>query len=1109
MRCAQLPLDKSLDPSRAVTLEDVEHALTRTWAEAAHEQAQAGNFAAARIAVEAVESRSGEDDTSLRADIELARGRALAAARTLIDDVSGRVATATRQGRLPEPGRSDLTSRLQAAEAELASDDFSAVNRQIATVESQLPQLAAQAKADLVQRARDGINNAQSEVPNDVMTKITHLVDAGDLATAEDYLLTALAGEEPPTAVVEDDLERFFPAVPDQFPTGITTALIEAVVAGGNHTGLDFSHLRTRDRNTTTETLRAWTQLLKNWRTAKNNPHQLRGALRIAGIEYGSEQLTDHPYTPNRRWIELADVQFLGGSRLPAFGTEAGGRLRILLTTDVSDVTTLLAWAAQDTSPLPILVVLLGTLSATSRRELAAQSAKQDSKPLLCLDAAALAYLASKASSSFSTTERILAPFAATNPYQPDANEAVPREMFYGRQQELTDITAMSGAQLLYGGRQLGKSALLRAAARRFETTRGHVALYIPLPTTLGLGQATDELWDMIGRELDRRKITPAQPYRRNSSAYQRVTSAVTSWLDHDQSRRLLVLFDECDIFFDAESQASFQQTTRLRELMSTTNRRFKPVFAGLHQVQRFSGLPNQPLAGAHFGNPVVIGPLAPAPAFQLIQQPLEALGIRLPDTLIHRILAYCNYHPKLLQLAGQALVQTSLRARTTVHHASGTPPWTIDNTTLERVIGSQELTDRTRQTINLTLELDPRYKLIALIVALEAHAEGIDQRITTRALSTACLDWWPQGFTGQGPDEFRALLEEMTGLGILASDTHGWRLRSSNVLRLLGNQQAVEEALENHDRSKPLTKLTAAQARRPVHEGRVSPLTEQQLARLTAPGNELRIVAGSPATTMADVIAALEDQHGRAPSKLEPIVSSTSRSDYRKLLSNGKSGPAHRVVVMDLKNMSTETARASLQQALTVQPQSGATRTVVALADARNREHLELADEFDPSNTLVPLRRATPEGVSSWISDTEAMAAFAETQARNQLLDATGGWPLLLNAALLRARQGKRALPLCASIREDVASGALGAELLDGLGLTESADTHELLSDLAAFDEPLPWDDVVELLQESHDAPEEALARLRALDVLAQDEEQRFFFDPVVRSAWSHRKGR
>src|SRR5690606_40133665 len=79
----------------------------------------------------------------------------------------------------------------------------------------------------------------------------------------------------------------------------------------------------------------------------------------------------------------------------------------------------------------------------------------------------------------------------------------------------------------------------------------------------------------------------------------------------------------------------------RLREIMVQTDRRFKVIFAGLQDVQRFQGLPNQPLA--HFGSPQRVGPLEPRPAQQLIKEPLEAVGYRIDGPSILRILSYTN----------------------------------------------------------------------------------------------------------------------------------------------------------------------------------------------------------------------------------------------------------------------------------------------------------------------------------------------------------------------------------------------------------------------------------------------------------------------------------
>jgi len=251
-------------------------------------------------------------------------------------------------------------------------------------------------------------------------------------------------------------------------------------------------------------------------------------------------------------------------------------------------------------------------------------------------------------------------------------------------------------------------------------------------------------------------------------------------------------------------------------------------------------------------------------------------------------------------------------------------------------------------------------------------------------------------------------------------------------------------------------------------------------------------------------VEAVLEDQQNRAPSKLEPIVCSKSPQHYKDLLSTGRPGPTHRIVVLKLSRMKDlDRARESLRQAETVQPPAGVTRTVVALADACKAEHVALAAEFDPDNALIPLRRVTLEGISSWATDVEALEPFAETEARNRLMEATGGWPILLAAALAQARQGRRVLAICKNVREAVATGDLGTALLDGLGLTASPDMGTLLTELVAFDEPLPWDDLVDLLQGSHPAPQRALEELRILDVLAQDDEQLYQLDPTVRRAW------
>ena len=60
-------------------------------------------------------------------------------------------------------------------------------------------------------------------------------------------------------------------------------------------------------------------------------------------------------------------------------------------------------------------------------------------------------------------------PFSAYQPYVWESANVMPVEMFMGRQAELAEIESDTGANIVYGGRQLGKSALLKMAVRDID----------------------------------------------------------------------------------------------------------------------------------------------------------------------------------------------------------------------------------------------------------------------------------------------------------------------------------------------------------------------------------------------------------------------------------------------------------------------------------------------------------------------------------------------------------------------------------------------------------------------------------------------------------------
>jgi hypothetical protein len=113
-----------------------------------------------------------------------------------------------------------------------------------------------------------------------------------------------------------------------------------------------------------------------------------------------------------------------------------------------------------------------------------AEYSRPDSKNVsaVIIDNAVIAFLASRTEARLQTTMGITLPFTSVNPYTPFALGDVPREVFYGRKEELRRVQDANDALFVYGGRQLGKSALLKTAMREFaETDTRWRAMYIDL----------------------------------------------------------------------------------------------------------------------------------------------------------------------------------------------------------------------------------------------------------------------------------------------------------------------------------------------------------------------------------------------------------------------------------------------------------------------------------------------------------------------------------------------------------------------------------------------------------------------------------------------------
>ncbi|MBD2829988.1 ATP-binding protein [Streptomyces globisporus] len=109
-------------------------------------------------------------------------------------------------------------------------------------------------------------------------------------------------------------------------------------------------------------------------------------------------------------------------------------------------------------------------------------------------------------------------PWAAYNPYTPFVAGLVPPEVFYGRDDEMREVMGREGGMFLYGGRQLGKSALLRRVAEIFPSRADtHVAVYLDLlKAEIGHAEAPERIWSRLVEDLKRKgSSTTRCPSRR------------------------------------------------------------------------------------------------------------------------------------------------------------------------------------------------------------------------------------------------------------------------------------------------------------------------------------------------------------------------------------------------------------------------------------------------------------------------------------------------------------------------------------------------------------------------------------------------------------------
>ena len=411
-------------------------------------------------------------------------------------------------------------------------------------------------------------------------------------------------------------------------------------------------------------------------------------------------------------------------------------------------------------------------------------------KNILVLDKVMALYLANfdKATRGKRMLQTAL-PFARVQPYT--TGGVVPPEMFIGRSEELDQIRDMSGPVFVYGGRQLGKSALLRQV-RNIENNPRQLsyAFFIDLKNL-----NSEQTLKKIVYELSNAKlIGDAQNWEEFSFKMRKLLNGQFGGID--KPKKLLLLMDESDTFLsDKDCETAINV---LRELLVSFNGQFKFVLAGLHKVIRFE-------QNSSFGNlnHISVLPFKPSDAMELLVKPMSWLGFRISDeSLISAIFSRTNYYPGSIQYYCKMLVD-AVGANYTKQNFDvvKNPPYTLDDEYLKNVLGNREFQEEIRQKFQITLCLDDDnyYEILALAVAMAYYENGRPVGVSLNDIKDYCLMCGVEKIGKLSDAELLSLLDEMVTLNILRRADGKFEFNRYAFWHMMGTVEEANKKLDSY----------------------------------------------------------------------------------------------------------------------------------------------------------------------------------------------------------------------------------------------------------------------------------------------------------------------
>ena len=664
-----------------------------------------------------------------------------------------------------------------------------------------------------IRRSLEDLIGKEQILPS-VIAQVRKALDRENYSAAQEFLnapdaMPVDAGVE--TQPLLEEFQDFIPKVIKAIGTKATTVSNAAEVAGflsGGDLGLELADEISESR--AVEVISTWRRLgLADGKAAMTAITVVLETLGFDGIKVGAERKMRPSHTGPKYTVQTARINDRSLIPIYQYGSAAQGRYMVSIAQAGC------SWqdVCKELGPEPAdpIIVLFKEVLRDNVRITIREAVVKNNMPMIVIDQGLFIYsLTKQPSDRLSAIFHVALPYTNLNPYRIVEGVSL-NEMFVGRQAQMREIIDLDGANFVYGGRQLGKTALLmQAEANHHDPERGRYVITVRLKRNLG---EPEHFWEQVGEELTAHDIV------RHATKASTIEKRIREFLDKDEKRQIILFVDEADAFLDHEirptaksGRTAFAELDRIKRLMTSTRNRFKIVLCGLHNVMRHDEATrdNSPLL--HMQQGVLIGPFdnrgERLEAVRFVQQPLNAMGYVFEDSdLPYQIIAEMNFYPSLIMLFCSELMK-HLTQRGDSH-----VPATISVSDIESVQASSRFRDAQEMRFFGTLDLDQRYALLCRVIVGHIFDQKNGSRLNAwmdiQNIAEEAEVYWEEAFASDTDSEVivRALLEEMVQLGVLrkiAGKSDRYTLRSINLLMLFKDRSTNQKELEKFSTKKP-----------------------------------------------------------------------------------------------------------------------------------------------------------------------------------------------------------------------------------------------------------------------------------------------------------------